>query len=59
MNDTDSEISVVIVDDHPLVLEGLVSRLERSKQVKVIGKASNGIEAHGTVGGFRDCSSRY
>jgi len=50
MQDIKSEINVVIVDDHPLVLEGLASRLERSKQVKVIGKASNGEEAVKVVG---------
>ena len=38
-------ITLVIVDDHPLVLDGLVSRLERSEQVQVVGQASNGKEA--------------
>lgn len=42
---TAEKIRVVIVDDHPLVLDGLVSRLERSQQVEVIGLANNGVEA--------------
>ncbi len=42
---TEDKIKLVIVDDHPLVLDGLVSRLERSEQVEVIAKASNGAEA--------------
>lgn len=44
------KIRVVIVDDHPLVLEGLISRLERSQKVDVIGSASNGQEAIEVVG---------
>lgn len=44
-----AKIKVVIVDDHPLVLEGLVSRLERSQEVEVIGSAANGKEAIETV----------
>lgn len=39
------KISLVIVDDHPLVLDGLTSRLERSNQIDVVGQASNGQEA--------------
>ena len=45
MSVTIEKIKVVIVDDHPLVLDGLVSRLERSQQVEVIGSAGNGQEA--------------
>ena len=41
----EEKISLVIVDDHPLVLDGLVSRLERSDQVEVVGLANNGEEA--------------
>ena len=41
----EEKISLIIVDDHPLVLDGLVSRLERSDQVDVVGQASNGEEA--------------
>lgn len=39
------KISLVIVDDHPLVLDGLTSRLERSNQIDVVGQASNGQDA--------------
>lgn len=49
MNQIDEKIRVVIVDDHPLVLDGLVSRLERSEQVDVIGSANNGEEAIAVV----------
>ena len=45
MNAAKDKITLVIVDDHPLVLDGLVSRLERSEKVEVIGQASNGQEA--------------
>lgn len=41
----EDKITLVIVDDHPLVLDGLVSRFERSSQIDVIGQASNGAEA--------------
>jgi len=50
MQAVSEKIRVVIVDDHPLVLDGLVSRLERSQQVEVIGRASNGEEAIDVVG---------
>ena len=49
MKQIDEKIRVVIVDDHPLVLDGLVSRLERSEQVDVIGSANNGEEAIAVV----------
>ncbi len=42
---SEEKIKLVIVDDHPLVLDGLVSRLERSEQIEVIAQASNGEEA--------------
>lgn len=45
MNTDSNKIKIVIVDDHPLVLDGLVSRLERSGQVDVVGRAGNGEEA--------------
>jgi two-component system nitrate/nitrite response regulator NarL len=50
MNTSDKKIKVIIVDDHPLVLEGLVSRLERSNEVDIIGQAKNGEEAIEIVG---------
>ena len=44
MSSTD-KIKLVIVDDHPLVLDGLISRLNRSQEIQIIGQASNGKEA--------------
>ncbi|MGC9404183.1 response regulator transcription factor [Vibrio genomosp. F10] len=38
-------IRVVIVDDHQVVLDGFIARLELEKDIEVIGTASNGIEA--------------
>lgn len=40
-----TKISLIIVDDHPLVLDGLTSRLERSQQIEVVGQACNGVDA--------------
>ena len=45
MSDNSDKIKVIIVDDHPLVLDGLVSRLESSNDVVVVGRAHNGQEA--------------
>ncbi|MGF1694531.1 response regulator transcription factor [Vibrio kyushuensis] len=41
----DKLISVVIVDDHQVVLDGFMARLELESDIKVIGTASNGLEA--------------
>ncbi|MGR5540253.1 response regulator [Vibrio campbellii] len=41
----DKPISVVIVDDHQVVLDGFIARLERESGIDVIGTASNGLEA--------------
>lgn len=41
----DKEISVVIVDDHQVVLDGFMARLELETGIEVIGTASNGLEA--------------
>ncbi len=40
-----SNISVLIVDDHPLLRQGLSRLLELEGGITVIGQASNGIEA--------------
>ncbi|MGR5548955.1 response regulator transcription factor [Vibrio sp. DNB22_12_1] len=41
----DKPISVVIADDHQVVLDGFIARLERESGIDVIGTASNGLEA--------------
>lgn len=42
---TDQPIRVVLVDDHPLVLDGIKSRLAEEAGIDVIGVAHNGAEA--------------
>ncbi|EGA65893.1 response regulator transcription factor [Vibrio brasiliensis] len=41
----DKPIKVVIVDDHQVVLDGFIARLETEQDIEVIGSASNGVEA--------------
>lgn len=38
-------MNIVIADDHHLVREGICALLEKSGKIKVVGEASNGIEA--------------
>jgi len=38
-------IRIVIVDDHPLVLDGLRSRLNRTEDIEVVGEANDGAKA--------------
>ncbi|MGO2474332.1 MAG: response regulator, partial [Vibrio litoralis] len=38
-------IKVMIVDDHQVVLDGFVARLELERDIDVVATASNGIEA--------------
>ncbi|MES9857941.1 MAG: response regulator transcription factor [Sedimenticola sp.] len=38
-------IKVVLVDDHRLVLDGIMARLESVEDIEVVGQASNGEEA--------------
>lgn len=38
-------IRVMLVDDHPLVRDGISSRLQEEAHIKVVGQASNGQEA--------------
>lgn len=38
-------IRLLIVDDHPLVLDGITACLEEEENIEVIGQASNGQEA--------------
>lgn len=44
------KISVMIVDDHQVVLDGFMARLEREPDINVVGTASNGLEAVELVG---------
>lgn len=41
----DKLISVLIVDDHQVVIDGFMARLELESDIEVIGTASNGMEA--------------
>ena len=47
------EISVVIVDDHALVRQGLRTFLDLHDDIKVTGEAANGVEAVERVGQLR------
>ncbi|MDV7338687.1 response regulator transcription factor [Terasakiella sp. A23] len=40
-----TKIRVLLVDDHPLVLDGIRSRIELDETIEVIGEGSNGEEA--------------
>ena len=40
-----SIIKTLIVDDHPLVRDGLTARINRSSEVRVIGEACDGVQA--------------
>ncbi|MDN3610192.1 response regulator [Vibrio ostreicida] len=41
----DKPISVLIVDDHQVVLDGFMARLQLEPDINVVGSASNGLEA--------------
>ncbi len=45
-------IRVVIVDDHQVVLEGFIARLELEPEIDVVATASNGLEAIDVVKQF-------
>lgn len=38
-------IKVLLVDDHGIVRDGIKATLSNEKNIKIIGEASNGIEA--------------
>lgn len=41
----ENKIRVLLVDDHPLVLDGIRSRIEQDPSIEVIGEGNNGEEA--------------
>jgi len=45
MTDDVHTIKVLLVDDHPLVLDGIRARLEEDDEITIVGEASNGEEA--------------
>ena len=42
---SDNEINLLIVDDQQIVISGIIAGLKSRPNIKVIGKASNGVEA--------------
>ena len=40
-----NSIRILIADDHPIVRQGLATVLDREEDLKVVGQASNGVEA--------------
>jgi YesN/AraC family two-component response regulator len=38
-------IKILIVDDHPVVREGIGAMLKREPDFRIVGEASNGVEA--------------
>ncbi len=45
-NKSENAISVLVVDDHPVVREGIVAMLEQQPDLRVVGEAANGQEAY-------------
>ena len=46
----DTQIQVMLVDDHALVLDGLQARLNQETDIEVVGRAKDGEEALALVG---------
>lgn len=46
-------ITVIVVDDHPLVREGIVAILSRDPELQVVGEAASGPEAVVSVGALQ------
>ena len=42
---TKNLISVLVVDDHPIVRRGLIAEINMNQDMRVIGEAKNGLEA--------------
>ncbi|MBA3338663.1 MAG: response regulator transcription factor [Geodermatophilaceae bacterium] len=50
----DGPLRVVLVDDHPMVLEGLKAMLaRRTREIRIVGQATNSDEAFRVVGDLR------
>ena len=47
---TEGEVNILLVDDHPLVRDGLRARLEAAPHLRVVGEAGSGQEALAQVG---------
>ncbi|MFP3656198.1 response regulator transcription factor, partial [Burkholderia sp. SIMBA_052] len=46
MNDTPPAVArLILVDDHPLVRDGLRARLEAVRNIEIVGEAGNAQEA--------------
>ena len=48
----DRPIRVMLVDDHPIVVDGLRNILENSREFEVVGQARDGVEAVGLASEF-------
>lgn len=45
MNEPDAQLKIVVVDDHPVVRDGLVGMFRHEPGITVVGEAGNGKEA--------------
>jgi DNA-binding NarL/FixJ family response regulator len=52
-SDTEQEIRILLVDDHPLVRDGLRARLEAAPRLRVVGEAGSSQEALEQAGACR------
>jgi DNA-binding NarL/FixJ family response regulator len=50
---TGNRIRILTVDDHPLILEGIASVLQRQPDMELVGEASDGFEAIEAFGKLR------